>query len=275
MITQADIGRLLDVRAAEPTVLSLYLRVPRDPSALRDLPARAQQLLAGAGPGGTDDPDVREAQDESRRTARNMLEVHARGWLGHTVAVFACAGSRFAETLVLPGAPADRAVFATRPHVRPLLAALQRRPGAGRRAAGRPEQGQAPQVPLEPGALTVIGVQPCLAAVNQHAARILIVPETGMIPGFVCQRCATLSSTGADCPDWGAASLAVPDLIEEMAVTVLEDGGQVYAVGDPPGGIAAWLRFPLAETGEPALPRFHRRQRPMAETGPVRGGRDG
>jgi hypothetical protein len=254
MITQADIGRLLDVRAAEPTVLSLYLRVPGDPPALRDLPTRAQQLLARAGHGGTDDPDVREAQGESRRMARSMLEVHARGWLGHTVAVFACAGPRFAETIVLPGAPADRAVFATRPHVRPLLVALQRRPVTGLRAAGRPEPSQVPQVARESGALTAIGVQPCLAAVNQRAARLLIVPETGMIPGFVCQRCATLSSTGTDCPDWGAASLAVPDLIEEMAVTVLEDGGQVYAVGDPPGGIAARLRFPLAEAGEPALP---------------------
>jgi hypothetical protein len=251
MITQADIGRLLDVRAAEPTVLSLYLRVPDDPPALRDLPARAQQLLARAGHGGTDDQDIREAQGESRRMARSMLEVHARGWLGHTVAVFACAGPRFAKTIVLPGAPADRAVFATRPHVRPLLAALQRRPNAG-----RPGPSQVPQVSREPEALTAIGVQPCLAAVNQRAARLLIVPETGMIPGFVCQRCATLSSTGTDCLDWGAASLAVPDLIEEMAVTVLEDGGQVYAVGDPPGGIAARLRFPLVEAGEPALPAF-------------------
>lgn len=254
MITRADIGRLLDVRAAEPTVLSLYLRVPRDPPALRDLPARAEELLAGAGRGGPDDPDVREAQDESRRTARNLLEVHARGWLGRTVAVFACAGPRFAETIVLPGVPTDRAVFATRPHVRPLLVALQQRPGAGRRAASRPERGQAPQVPRKPGALTAIGLPPCLAAVNQRAATLLIVPETGMIPGFVCQRCGTLSSTGTDCPDWGAASLAVPDLIEEMAVTVLEDGGQVYAVSEPPGGLAARLRFPLAEAGESALP---------------------
>ena len=75
-----------------------------------------------------------------------------------------------------------------------------------------------------------------------------------MIPGFVCQRCAKLSSTGTDCPDWGAASLAVPDLIEEMVVSALEDGAQVQAVVDPPGGIAARLRFPLAAAGDIALP---------------------
>jgi hypothetical protein len=63
-----------------------------------------------------------------------------------------------------------------------------------------------------------------------------------------------LSSTGTDCPDWGAASPAVPDLIEEMVITALEDGAQVQAVRDPPGGIAVRLGFPLADTGEPALP---------------------
>lgn len=96
------------------------------------------------------------------------------------------------------------------------------------------------------GGLAAVGLQPCLDAVNQHAAKVLVVPENGMIPGFACQRCAILSSTGDDCPDWGEASVGVPDLIEEMAVAALRDGAQVAAVSDPPGGIAAQLRFPLA-----------------------------
>ena len=33
-------------------------------------------------------------------------------------------------------------------------------------------------------------------------------------------------------------------LIEEIAVSTLHDGGQVRAVPDPPGGIAAYLRVP-------------------------------
>jgi hypothetical protein len=256
MMTDADIRKLLGVRAAEPTVLSLYLRVPRDPPALCVLPARADELLARAGNGGSDNPDVPEAQDEARRIARRMLEVHAREWLGRTVAVFACAEPRLAETVVLPGALADRAVFATRPHVRPLLAAWPRRPGAERPTAGQRERSPAGPVPLEPGALTAIGLQPCLAAVNQRAVRLLLVPDSGMIPGFVCRRCGQLSSTGTDCPDWGAAPLDVPDLIEEMAVTTLEDGAEVESVPDPPGGIAARLRFSLAVPGEPALLPF-------------------
>lgn len=254
MITHADIGRLLHVRAAGPTVLSLYLRVPQDPSALPGLPDRADELVARAGRGGIDDPDTAAAQDEDWRIARRMLEGQAREWLGRTIGLFACAETRLAETIVLPCALTDLAVFATRPHVRPLLLARQR-PAGYDVAAGRPERHLPGQIPGEPQeALTATGLQACLAAVNQRAARLLIVPEGGMIPGFVCQRCALLSSTGTDCPDWGAASLAVPDLIEEMVVTALEHGAQVQTVVDPPGGIAARLRFPLAADEQTALP---------------------
>jgi len=371
MLTRADVEKLLSIREVGPSVLSLYLRVPLDQPALRGLPARVDDLLARAGRGGSDDREVQQAQDEDRHMARRSLEIHARDWLGHTVAIFACGQQQLAETFVLPGTLPERAVFATRPHVRPLLLALDRSPGyylaivdqqhawvlrvSGERidtmtrlaaegvpsrgfggwygleahrvhdrvielarhhqrdtarvlrqimSAGRPEllvlgghddeipqflamltgdqrarfagsfaadphhltaararhladevvghwieageQRLVAQVRQEPGRLTAIGLQPCLDAVNQRAVQLLIVPEDGMIPGFTCQRCAMLSTTGTDCPDWGAAALAVPDLIEEMAVTAIEDGAQVEAVDDPPGGIAARLRFPLA-----------------------------
>ena len=372
MITHAETESLLRLRAADPSVLSLYLQVPLGPPALRDLPARADGLLAAARSAAAEGRDVARARDESRAIARRMLEIHAREWLGHTVAIFACPAPRLAQTFVLPGTFEERAVFATRPHVRPLLLARQRLPdccavvvdqqhawvfritgeridvlalpaaaGAGssgfggwygleaRRAnerviqlaphhyrdtaavlglimramdplplviGGHPhsiprftdelsddlreqvvgefavdphtttpsrvrelasqvvsrwasarERRSVTQVLREPpGGLSAVGLQPCLDAVNQRAAELLIVPENGMIAGFACQRCAALSSTGDDCPDWGAASVAVPDLIEEMAVTALRDGAQVVASPDPPGGIAALLRFPLA-----------------------------
>ncbi len=370
MITQADVEKLLGIRSPGPSVLSLYLRVPLDPPALRGLPAHADELVSAAG--ATEDGDVARAQDEDRHIARRMLEIHAREWLGHTVAIFACSEPRLAETLVLPGPAEDRAVFATRPHVRPLLAALQRFPAycaavvnrqhawvfrvAGERidrmalppaegvrstrfggwygletyrindrvvelarhhyrdtaAALGPVMRAGGPVPLvvgghphdipqfldelpddvreqvigtftvdphtmtpsrvrelagqvvgrwvgererdlvtqlleePPGGLAAIGLQPCLDAVNQRAAKLLVVPENGMIPGFVCQRCGMLSAAADDCPDWGAASAAVPDLIEEMVVAALGDGAEVAVTPDPPGGVAARLRFPLA-----------------------------
>lgn len=371
MITFADLQKLLSSRSAQSSVLSLYLRVPLDPPGLREVPARADELLARAARGGIDDPGA-PVRPEEREQVRQLLGVHARDWLGHTVAIFAARELGLSEVIPLPCPLPDRAVLATRPHVRPLLVALQRRPVyyaavvdrrrswvfrvspdgietiSGPSGQGMPSRGfggwygleahrvqeriiglarqdyrdtaaalirvmdHGGQEPLVIGGheqsipqllamlpaatadrfagsfaadpstltaarvreladpvierwgaareqrlvaevrgrpadgLTVTGLQPCLAAVNERAVRLLVAPVGGLIPGFVCQRCGALSSTGADCPDWGAASLAVPDLIEEMVTATLADGGQVQAVDDPLGGIAALLRFPLA-----------------------------
>jgi len=52
-------------------------------------------------------------------------------------------------------------------------------------------------------------------------------------PGYECGRCSTLSLDADNCcPDWGAAALPVPDVIEEMVSRVLEDGGEVLVAGD-------------------------------------------
>ena len=80
---------------------------------------------------------------------------------------------------------------------------------------------------------------------NAGAAELLLVPDEGMIPGFECGRCGALSVTGVDCPDWGTAARAVPDLLEEMAGRTLDDGGQVISVCDAPAGAAVKLRFPV------------------------------
>jgi hypothetical protein len=46
-----------------------------------------------------------------------------------------------------------------------------------------------------------------------------------------------------------ADARAVPDLVEEVAVSTSYDSGQVQAVTDPPGGIAATLRIPVSTSG--------------------------
>ncbi len=96
-----------------------------------------------------------------------------------------------------------------------------------------------------PGGLAATGLAACLTAVRQHAVHILAMPSQGLVPGFACRRCSAIGATAADCAHPGSAAFAVPDLIEEMAVSTLHDGGQVQAAPDPPGGIAACLRFPL------------------------------
>ena len=375
MISRADVDKLLSAQATDPQVLSLYVHVPVDPAALRGLPAKAAGLLTAAArthPGG---PDAIRVADADRQKVRDLLEQHARGWLGHTAAIFACGQLGLADAIALPCTVPEIAVIATRPHVRPLLMALQRcpayhvavvdrrhgwvfnvaaertetlaqmaaegvrSPGFGgwyglqahriherviqlarhhyrhtaalleqAMGAGEPqplavgghedsipqflavlpagvrdrfagsfvadphtltparvrelaapvierwvaarEQRLAAQVgELTPGGLAAAGLHECAAAASQHAVQLLIVPDDGVIPGFACARCGTLAVAGGDCPGCGAALRAVPDLIEEMAVKTLGDGGLVEAVSDPPGGVAARLRFPLT-TGE-------------------------
>jgi hypothetical protein len=371
MISRAEVDKLLSVRADGPSVLSLYLWVPLDPAALRGLPARADELFALAT---CDDPGLRgvvRVGAEDRRAVRGLLAARARDWLGHTVALFVCGQLSLAETITLPCRLQERAVLAIRPHVRPLLLAIQRcpayraavvdrrhawlfqvtgehiestalPPAPGLRSHGdsgwyglqahrvneriieltrhhyrdtaalleRAASASGPE-PLvigghessiaqflailptglrdhfagsfiadphtltlakvrdlagwvieewlnqrdqrlvteilqePPDGLTATGLSACLAAASEHAIKLLLVPAGGLIPGYACQRCGALSSTGDGCPHAAAELLAVPDLIEEIAVTTLSEGGQVETLHDPPAGISARLRYPL------------------------------
>jgi peptide subunit release factor 1 (eRF1) len=127
-------------------------------------------------------------------------------------------------------------VLGIRPHVRPLLGALQPSPRL-----------TAEILAESAGALTAIGLQACLAAVNASAMETLVVPYDGRVPGYECGRCGALGLAADCCPDWGTATVPVPDLIEEMVSRTLEDGGQVLVVHDAPGRIAARLHCPLAQ----------------------------
>jgi peptide chain release factor subunit 1 len=123
MIGPADVEKLRAIRATQPAVLSLYLPVPLDPAELRELPARADDLIASA---------AASAGAQLPGTDRDALEhlIAARGreWLGHTVAIFTCGELGLLEALPMPGQVGARAVLATSPHIRPILAALQRSP---------------------------------------------------------------------------------------------------------------------------------------------------
>jgi peptide chain release factor subunit 1 len=128
MISRADVDKLLSAHATDPVVLSLYVQVPVDPAALHGLPARAGELLAAAAGTHADGPGAVRARDADVTAVRDLLEEHARGWLGHTAAIFACGQLGLTDGIALPCTMPARAVIATRPHVRPLLVALQRCP---------------------------------------------------------------------------------------------------------------------------------------------------
>ena len=141
-------------------------------------------------------------REEDRRSARDEAALAGPEWLGHPVAVFACADVGLLEVVGLPEAPEtspERAVLGIRPHVRPLLAALQS--SSPRLAA---------EISAEPAALTATGLPACLAAVNVGAAETLAVPFDGLIPGYQCGRCGALGLAADRCPDWGTAAYRCP-----------------------------------------------------------------
>jgi hypothetical protein len=373
MISRAEVDKLLSVRATRPSVLSLYLQVPTDPAGLRGLPARVGEMMNLAERDDPGTPGAIRVPSEDRRAVRALLASRARDWLGHTVAIFNCAELGLAEAVPLRGQVQERAVLASRPHVRPLLLAIQRCPAyrvvvvdrrhawlfsiageridtialppaeevrshsfsgwyglesyrvneriirlarhhhqdtaallerAARMSGPQPlvvggHQDTIPQflavltaslrdhfagsfaadlrsltparvrdladpvidqwlrtrdrhlaaqiLERPPDGRTAIGLNACLAAANQHAIQLVLVPAGGLVPGFACERCGALTSTGGGCPHGTEAARAVPDLIEEIAVRTLGDGGQVETLRDPPSGIAARLRFPLSQ----------------------------
>src|ERR1700728_903915 len=97
MHSHAEVEKLLGVRSADPSVLSLYVSVPLHPPALRGLPAHAGDLLSTARSAAAEDHDLARARDADRRLVRRMLEIHGREWIGHTVAIFTCAKPPLAE----------------------------------------------------------------------------------------------------------------------------------------------------------------------------------
>lgn len=124
MITLAEARKLGAVRTVHPGVLSLYLTVPLDPVDGRSLPARVDDLIAAAESARGDGPVA--AAD--RTSVLERLEINERDWLGHTVAMFACADARLSEAFPLPCHLPDLAVLGIRPHIRPLLVAVRRCP---------------------------------------------------------------------------------------------------------------------------------------------------
>jgi hypothetical protein len=128
MLSHPDIEKLLAADSEDPPVLSLYLEIPRHLPELREVPDRVCRLL-GAAAHGMEGRDAGQMAAAAERDVRRFLEAGARYWLGHGAGIFLCRQAGLAERLVLPTGLGERAVFACRPHVRPLLVALQRWPG--------------------------------------------------------------------------------------------------------------------------------------------------
>jgi len=225
MLTRAEIEKLGALHVVEPAMLSLYLAVP--PAA--DLAARAGELIAAA-----EAARGQPMAEQDRTWVLEKLPPCARDGPGRTVAVFACAGTGLFEAIPLPCPLPERGVLGVRPHIRPLLLARQSELRARRTAAAIPA--------MPPGDRAAFGLAACLEAVSAGPVPALVVPGDGLVAGYECGRCGTLSLDGDDCcPDWGTAALPVPDVIEEMVSRVLEDGGEVTVIADGSSPVVARL----------------------------------
>ena len=106
----------------------------------------------------------------------------------------------------------ERGVLGVRPHVRPLLLARQR--------CSVPDQASPDvtwwsEVPARRTVATILAMPPvgrpavglaaCLAAVSGGPVQTLVVPADGLVPGYECRRCGTLSlDADTCCPDWAS-----------------------------------------------------------------------
>ena len=230
LITRAQIEKLGALHAVEPTMLSLYLAVPSP----ANLTARAGELITATGAA-----CGRSLAARDRDWVLEKLPRCARDCTGRTVAVFACADCGLFEAIPLSCSLPERGVLGVRPHIRPLLLARQHCPVPGQAS---PDVAWWSEVPARRTAATILampsagrpalGLPACLAAVSAGPVQTLVVPADGLVPGYECGRCGTLSlDADACCPDWGVAALPVPDVIEEMVSRVLEDGGDVLVAG--------------------------------------------
>lgn len=258
MITRAQIEKLGALHAVESAMLSLYLAVPSpaDPAALT---ARAGELITAA-EAACGQPLA--AQD--RDWVLEKLPAYARDCPGRTVAVFACAGSGLLEAILLPCPLPEYGVLGVRPHIRPLLLAWQRCPvpdPASPDVAADPElparRTAAPFLAMPPGGRPAVGLPACLAAVSAGPVQSLAVPADGLVAGYECGRCGALSlDADTCCPDWGTAVLPVPDVIEEMVIRVLEDGGNVLVADGSSPPLPALTHSPI-HLSHPPIPRTH------------------
>jgi peptide subunit release factor 1 (eRF1) len=100
------------------------------------------------------------------------------------------------------------------------------------------------------GGLGATGLEWCLTATNEHAIQLLLVDDDEQGPGRVCDNCGWLGLEGEECPICGQRTREAPDVIDEMAATVVDTSGRVeHVYADTPLSqlvAAAFLRFPVA-----------------------------
>ena len=115
------------VRCQDPdgALLSVYVTVPAEVAALREMFVRLDGLLGAVSPPAAASAAIRRAVAGEVERVRDTVVEHARDWLDHGVAIVSSAALGLHEAVPVRAPVPDRAVVGVRPHVRPLLAALR------------------------------------------------------------------------------------------------------------------------------------------------------
>ena len=100
------------------------------------------------------------------------------------------------------------------------------------------------------GGLAAAGLDWCLRAVDEYAVQLLLVHNDSEVPGRACDSCGWLGLGRDLCPVCGQPTRETPDVIDEMAATVIDTGGEVeHVYADTPLSdhvVAARLRFDVS-----------------------------
>jgi Bacterial archaeo-eukaryotic release factor family 10 len=126
MTSAIQVDRLVRCEDREGAVLSLYVTVPAEPAALRQMWVRVDGLLGAVDPAAGVASATRRAVAAEVERVRDTLTENTRDWLGHGVAIVSSATLGLHEAFAVRSPVPDRVVLGVRPHVRPLLAALGR-----------------------------------------------------------------------------------------------------------------------------------------------------
>ncbi|NMO90513.1 hypothetical protein [Actinomycetospora sp. TBRC 11914] len=126
MITAEIVHRILRLRGDGLPLVSVYVRVPTDPTDRADLPGRLNSVLDQVEPMAEDKSLDRAARLSLRGDMERMREeVRTERWRPGAVAFFSCSARDVFEAVQLPRAVQDRVVLDETPWVRPMLAVLE------------------------------------------------------------------------------------------------------------------------------------------------------
>jgi peptide chain release factor subunit 1 len=99
------------------------------------------------------------------------------------------------------------------------------------------------------GRPSAVGLDETLWAASLAAIGTLAADEEAAVPGVVCDRDGLLARSGRTCPLCGEPLREVPDVIDDLTGTVIDEGGAVRHIAPEtelrPYQVGALLRFAL------------------------------